>query len=77
MSGVGLVSISGGHRPAVRVQVNPQALAAIGLNIDDLRTTIGQPQRQPRRRAISTAPAPGDTIDANDQLPSAKATPAP
>ena len=39
--GVGLVSISGGQRPAVRVQVNPRALAAYGLNIDDLRTTLG------------------------------------
>ena len=41
MPGVGLVSISGGQRPAVRIQVNPRALAAYGLNIDDLRTTIG------------------------------------
>src|SRR6202142_4441889 len=39
--GVGLVSINGGQRPAVRVQVNLQALASLGLNIDDLRTTIG------------------------------------
>ena len=39
--GVGLVSIGGGQRPAVRVQVNPRALAAYGLNIDDLRTTLG------------------------------------
>ena len=41
LTGVGLVSISGGHRPAVRVQFNPQSLAAYGLNIDDVRTTIG------------------------------------
>src|SRR6516165_3231226 len=39
--GVGLVTISGGQRPAVRIQLNPQALAAYGLNIDDVRTTIG------------------------------------
>ncbi len=39
--GVGLVSIGGGQRPAVRIQVNPRALAAYGLNIDDLRTTLG------------------------------------
>src|SRR5215831_2028246 len=39
--GVGLVTISGGQRPAVRIQVNPRALAANGLNIDDLRTTLG------------------------------------
>ena len=41
LNGVGLVSISGGHRPAVRMQFNPQSLAAYGLNIDDVRTTIG------------------------------------
>ncbi|MES2474049.1 MAG: efflux RND transporter permease subunit, partial [Pseudomonadota bacterium] len=40
LSGVGLVSISGGQRPAVRVQANLQKLAALGLNIDDLRTTV-------------------------------------
>ena len=40
LPGVGLVSISGGQRPAVRVRANPRALAAYGLNIDDLRTTI-------------------------------------
>ena len=39
--GVGLVGISGGHRPAVRIRVKPQALAAYGLNIDDVRSTIG------------------------------------
>src|ERR1700689_2334782 len=39
--GVGLVSISGGQRPAVRVQINPRALAKYGLNVDDLRTTLG------------------------------------
>ncbi len=40
LKGVGVVSISGGQRPAVRVVVNPRALAAYGLNLDDLRTTI-------------------------------------
>src|ERR1700679_144662 len=40
LAGVGLVSLSGGHRPAVRVLANPKALAGYGLNIDDLRTTI-------------------------------------
>jgi len=38
--GVGQVTISGGNRPAVRVQLNPRALAAYGLNIDDVRTTL-------------------------------------
>src|ERR1700724_1434657 len=41
LTGVGLVSVSGGQRPAVRLQVNPQALAAYGINIDDIRTSIG------------------------------------
>jgi multidrug efflux pump len=51
--GVGLVSISGGQRPAVRVQINPRALAAYGLNIDDLRTTLGN-ANVIRRRVTST-----------------------
>ncbi|HVS87129.1 MAG TPA: efflux RND transporter permease subunit [Candidatus Acidoferrum sp.] len=38
MSGVGLVSISGGQRPAVRIQANPTALASQGLSVEDLRT---------------------------------------
>ena len=40
LKGVGVVSISGGQKPAVRVVVNPRALAAYGLNLDDLRTSI-------------------------------------
>ncbi|MBC7751301.1 MAG: efflux RND transporter permease subunit, partial [Candidatus Saccharibacteria bacterium] len=41
IAGVGLVSISGGNRPAVRIQANPTALASYGLTIDDVRTAIG------------------------------------
>src|SRR5512135_2705672 len=41
LPGVGLVSISGGQRPAVRVRANPKALAAYGMSLDDLRTAIG------------------------------------
>src|ERR1700759_5036729 len=40
LPGVGLVSISGGQRPAVRIHVNPLALSSLGINLDDLRTTI-------------------------------------
>src|ERR1700678_3403464 len=40
LSGVGLVSISGGQKPAVRIQANPTALASYGLNLEDLRTAI-------------------------------------
>ena len=39
--GVGLVSIAGGQRPAVRVQVDPTALAATGLTLEDVRAAIG------------------------------------
>src|SRR5207302_1295441 len=42
LSGVGLVSISGGQKPAVRIRANPTALAAYGLGLEDLRTAIAQ-----------------------------------
>ena len=47
LPGVGLVSISGGQRPAVRIQVNPSALAAYGLSLDDVRTVDRRRQHQP------------------------------
>src|SRR4029077_4317005 len=68
--GVGLVSISGGQRPAVRVQINPRALAAYGLNIDDLRTTLGNANVNTPKGNFD-GPAQSSTINANDQLPSA------
>ena len=40
LPGVGLVSISGGQKPAVRIQANPTALASYGLNLEDLRSAI-------------------------------------
>jgi multidrug efflux pump len=42
ISGVGLVSISGGQKPAVRIQANPTALSSYGLNLEDLRTALTQ-----------------------------------
>src|SRR5471030_1571585 len=42
LTGVGMVSISGGQKPAVRVQANPTALASYGLSLEDLRTVLGQ-----------------------------------
>jgi multidrug efflux pump len=65
--GVGLVSISGGQRPAVRVQVNPLALAAYGLNIDDLRTTLGNANVNTPKGNFD-GPAQASTINANDQI---------
>ena len=69
-SGVGLVSISGGQRPAVRIQVNLRALAAYGLNIDDLRTTIGNANVNTPKGNFD-GPAQAATINANDQIQSA------
>ncbi len=69
LSGVGLVSISGGQRPAVRIQLNPQALAAYGLNIDDIRTTIGNVNVNTPKGNFD-GPAQASTINANDQLTS-------
>ncbi len=70
LTGVGLVSISGGHRPAVRVQFNPQSLAAFGLNIDDVRTTIGNFNVNIPKGNFD-GPAQATTINANDQLETA------
>ncbi|MBV9904695.1 MAG: MdtB/MuxB family multidrug efflux RND transporter permease subunit [Alphaproteobacteria bacterium] len=67
LSGVGLVSIGGGQRPAVRVQANLQALSAYGLNIDDLRTTIANANSNAPKGSFDGA-AQSYTIDANDQL---------
>ncbi|MEA2767811.1 MAG: multidrug efflux pump, partial [Acetobacteraceae bacterium] len=65
--GVGLVSISGGQRPAVRVQINPRSLAAYGLNIDDLRTTLGNANVNTPKGNFD-GPAQSSTINANDQI---------
>ena len=70
LAGVGLVSVSGGHRPAVRLQLNPQALAAYGLNIDDVRTTIANLNVNTPKGNFD-GPAQDLTINANDQLASA------
>ena len=42
LTGVGMVSISGGQKPAVRIQANPTAMASYGLSLEDLRTVLGQ-----------------------------------
>jgi multidrug efflux pump len=70
MPGVGLVSISGGQRPAVRVQANLRALAAYGLNIDDLRTTIGTANVNTPKGSFD-GPTRSYAINANDQIQSA------
>jgi multidrug efflux pump len=69
LSGVGLVSIAGGQRPAVRVQVNPTALANAGLSLGDVRTAIGATNvNQPKGNF--DGPVRQVLLDANDQLKS-------
>ncbi|MCK9260681.1 MAG: MdtB/MuxB family multidrug efflux RND transporter permease subunit [Azoarcus sp.] len=70
VAGVGLVSIGGGQRPAVRIQANPQALAAQGLNLEDLRTAIGNANVNVAKGSFD-GPLRASTLDANDQLRSA------
>src|SRR5207253_8322311 len=67
LTGVGLVSISGGQRPAVRIQANLRQLAAHGLNIDDLRSTIGNANVNTPKGNFD-GPSRAYTINANDQL---------
>src|SRR5436309_6383079 len=67
LPGVGLVSISGGHRPAVRIQANLRQLAAYSLNIDDLRTTLGTANVNTPKGNFD-GPTRQYTINANDQL---------
>ncbi|MQR01173.1 MdtB/MuxB family multidrug efflux RND transporter permease subunit [Glaciimonas soli] len=68
--GVGLVTLSGGQRPAVRLQLNPRAVAALGLNLDDIRTAIGNANVNQAKGSFD-GPTRASTIDANDQLQSA------
>ncbi len=70
LAGVGLVSISGGQRPAVRVRANPRAMAAYGLNLDDLRTTLNNINTNTPKGNFD-GPSQSYTINANDQLTSA------
>jgi len=67
LKGVGVVSISGGQRPAVRVVVNPRSLAAYGLNIDDLRTTIANANQNGPKGTLD-GPANAYTVNTNDQI---------
>ena len=65
--GVGLVRISTGHRPSVRIRANLHAMAAYGLNIDDLRTTISNLNVNTPKGNFD-GPSQSYTINANDQL---------
>ncbi|MGI9103295.1 MAG: multidrug efflux RND transporter permease subunit, partial [Terriglobales bacterium] len=69
--GVGMVSISGGQKPAVRVQANPTALASYGLGLEDLRSALAQANVDQAKGSIE-GPRLAYTIGANDQLLSSK-----
>ena len=67
LSGVGLVSISGGQKPAVRIQANPTALSSYGLNLEDLRTALVQTSVNAAKGSFD-GPHQDYQINANDQL---------
>ena len=71
ISGVGLVSLSGGQRPAVRIQANVQALAAHGLSLDSLRTAIAAANVNGAKGSFD-GPTRSWSIDSNDQLSTAE-----
>ena len=67
LSGVGLVTISGGQKPAVRIQANPTALSSYGINMEDLRTALTQASVNAAKGNFD-GPRQDYQIDANDQL---------
>jgi multidrug efflux pump len=67
LPGVGLVSISGGQKPAVRVQANPTKLSSLGLNMEDLRTAIANANVNEAKGNFD-GPKQAYTVAANDQL---------
>jgi multidrug efflux pump len=71
LSGVGLVSISGGQKPAVRIQANPAALSSYGINMEDLRTAVTQASVNAAKGNFDGA-RQDFQIDANDQLVTSK-----
>jgi multidrug efflux pump len=67
LGGVGLVTISGGQKPAVRIQANPDALSSYGINLEDLRTALTAASVNAAKGNFD-GPRQGYQIDANDQL---------
>jgi multidrug efflux pump len=71
LPGIGLVSIVGGQKPAVRIQANPTALSAYGLNLEDLRTALTQTSIN-QAKGNFDGPKQSYLIDGNDQLMSSQ-----
>lgn len=69
LPGVGLVSISGGQRPAIRVQANPKALAAYNLSLEDLRLAISNANSNQAKGGFD-GPTQASSLNSNDQLQS-------
>src|SRR6202795_3649762 len=67
LPGVGLVSISGGQRPAIRVQVDPTSLASYGLSLEDVRSVLSQANVDQAKGNLE-GPRQSFSIGANDQL---------
>jgi len=67
ISGVGLVTLTGGQRPAVRIQVNPDTLASYGLNLEDVNTAVSAANVNMAKGSLN-GPRLSYTINANDQL---------
>ncbi|MGC2330774.1 MAG: efflux RND transporter permease subunit, partial [Candidatus Acidiferrales bacterium] len=67
LGGVGLVTISGGQKPAVRIQANPTALSSYGINLEDLRSALTQASVNAAKGNFD-GPSQDYQIDANDQL---------
>ncbi len=72
VSGVGLVSIQGNQKPAVRVRINPAAIASLGLSMEDVRTTLGQANVNAPKGSFN-GKQQSMTIGSNDQIFSADA----
>ena len=71
LNGVGLVTLSGGQRPAVRIKASPKKLAALGLSMEDVRTAISAGNTNQAKGSFD-GPTRASTIDANDQLRTAE-----
>src|SRR6185295_17949898 len=71
VAGVGLVSISGGQKPAVRIQANPTALSSYGIGLEDVRTALQQTSVN-QAKGNFDGPTQSYQIDANDQILSDK-----
>ena len=67
IAGVGLVTVSGGQRPAVRIQANPRALTSYGLTLENLRTAISSANVNGAKGTFD-GPTRSYTVNANDQL---------